>query len=398
MNELKNILIFTKEYHHENISKSGGTGVFYKNLANKLNELGYNVYVFGSSKKPASFLEDGITFHFVKDYFKKHFFWEFLRSLSKKSTFLENFNYKIYLLEKKYLLKELKKFSLSKKINFDIIETHDWDGISLNLNELNIPYAVRYHGSWSVLEKHFGYPSVPKGKLICEKKAAENSKNNITISKYSQTINCEIFNIKNPNLIYNGIDSSLFCPEKEGKIIPKSIFYLGNITEEKGADVALEAFMKIKLDNPESKLHFIGNEGGYKKVLQEKAKNLESDIIFHGRKNTKEIIELLSKAEIIFFPSKGENFSLSLLEAMSLEKAVICSALPSFKEIIKEGENGMIANNATEFSEKAKKIFNEPELRKFLEKNARQTILENFDINKMVKETINYYRMIYEKF
>ena len=197
-----NILIFTKEYNNQKVGICGGTGVFYRNLALELNARNHKVFVFGSSKTAVSFDESAIKHHFVKHYFKKNKIAEFLRSTTGKLKFLQKFQTKFYENENKYLKDSLEKFIQDNKLTIDIIETHDWDGTSLFLEQLKIPYAVRYHGSWTILQKYFGYKNVSSGKIECEKKAAKRSKNNITISQYSEKINQETFHLQNPNLIY----------------------------------------------------------------------------------------------------------------------------------------------------------------------------------------------------
>src|SRR5690606_9568958 len=130
------------------------------------------------------------------------------------------------------------------------------------------------------------------------------------------------------------------------------------------------------------------------KLLQLTGKDASNHIVFLGRKPAREFIGLLEQAEIMFFPSKGENFSLSLLEAMALGKAIIVSAIPSFEEIVNDGENGMIAKDAAEFAEKAQLLFTQPQLRKDIGIKAAETVRENYNIEKMVNETITFYQKI----
>ena len=125
--------------------------------------------------------------------------------------------------------------------------------------------------------------------------------------------------------------------------------------------------------------------------------NIRKHVIFHGIKNSEDLKELIAQAEIVWFPSKGENFSLSLLEVMAMKRAVICSSIESFKEIILDNENGMIAENADEFAEKAILLFKNKELRNQLEENARNTVINRFGIEKQMEETIKFYKKIYEE-
>lgn len=395
--ELNRILIFTKEYHHPKISVTGGTGVFYKNLAHALTERGFQVTIFGSNRTAVDFSENGIRFKFVQEYFKKYPLKEFLRSFSGKVKLLENFHFKIYTSEKRYLEKKLLDFIHSEKVKPQIIETHDWEGISQALLKCGIPYIVRFHGSWKVLGQYFGY-GFAKGKVYCEDQALPISENNIVISQYSEKINKELFNIPTPRLIYNGTNCNLWIRDHSVKEIPYSIFFYGEVKEKKGAYVALGAFLKLQKSYPDCTLHFIGYAGKNEDILKRMAgSENQKNIFFYGRKNHEEARRLLSAATIVFFPSKGENFSLSLLEVMSLGKPVICSAIPSFQEIISEGQTGMIAQNADVFATKASLLFENKVMRDKISAEARTLITDHFSINKMVDKTIAYYKEIYER-
>lgn len=396
---MKTILIVTKEYHHHKISSSGGTGVFYKTLAEKLTNNGLNVIVFGTNKKPISFQENGIQFHFVKDFFKKNKVKEFFRSLTGKFSFTKKVHLNLYIQEKKYIVEELQKLLRNQNTKPDIIETHDWEGVSLFFEQLHIPFVIRCHGSWTVLEREFGYKNVSVGKKYCEKLAFEKSKFNIVISEFSKKINTQYFGIKNPELIYNGIDVDFFKINTSSPIKENSIFFIGNLSKEKGVETALKTFEKVKENIPNASLHFIGNTNDYpKKINQFLSEKNRSSVHFHGQKNRDEIVSLLSQATIVLFPSKGENFSLSLLETMALGKAVICSEIPAFTEIIQHEKNGMIAKNADSFSEFAVQLLKNKQTVFSLGLSARETVVERFSVDKMIAETIKYYQKIDDEF
>lgn len=394
MKELKKVLIITKEYQCSATPKVGGTGVFYKNLCTELIKNNIGVHVFLLSKQPFDIEEDGVKIHSIKDIFKANFVFEFARSLTGKLKFLEKAHFNIYLLEKKIISKKIQNWIKKNNYHFDIAETHDFEGMALSVPK-EIPYIIRCHGSWSVLERYFGYKKVHKGRVLCEKLAFRQSENIITISKYNEKINKNLFGIQNPRLIYNGIDEKFYKALDPIAVIPKSIFYLGNLSYEKGADTIIYSFIKVKKDYPDASLHFIGNPNHYEGLVSQTINdvNVKNSIIFYGNRNSKEIVELLSKADVICFPSKGENFSLSLLEAMSLQKPVICSDIESFKEIIQDSVNGRIANEAN-FHEKIESLFIDTDLRNRISLNARKLIESQFGIEKMITETIKYYEEI----
>ncbi|MDP9961366.1 glycosyltransferase family 4 protein [Chryseobacterium lathyri] len=394
MKEIKNVLIVTREYKSSRTPKMGGTGVFYKNLCTELVKRGISVHVFLISKYIFDIEEDGVKIHSIKDIFKANPLLEFVRSFTGKLKILEQIHFKTYLYEKKGISDQINAWIKKNSLHFDIAETHDFDGLALSIPK-EIPCVIRCHGSWSVLEKYFGYKKVHKGRIFCEKEAFKGQENIITISRYNEKINKTLFGIKDPKLIYNGIDETFYKPAENVEIIPKSVFFLGNVSFEKGAETLINSFIKLKKNHPEASLHFIGNSNHYPTYITENIQDMETrnSIHFYGNKSGTEIVELIGKAEVVCFPSKGENFSLSLLEVMAMQKPIICSAIDSFKEIIEEPINGLIAEEGN-FHEKISLIFEDADLRNRLSVNARKLVELKFSIDKMVDETVHYYQEI----
>lgn len=375
-------------------SNVGGTGVFYKNLCEELVKKNIETSVFLISKKNYETVENGVRIHCIKDVFKNNPILEMMRSITGKLAFFEKIHFKIYNLEKKIIQSKISKWIKINNFEFDVVETHDFDGLAIAIPE-TLPYVIRSHGSWTILMKYFGYKKVHKGRVFSEREAFKNSKNNITISKYNDKINKALFQLDNTRLIYNGIDENFFKPNFIKSIIPQSIFYLGNVSFEKGAETLIKNFLITKNLYPNSTLHFVGNPNDYEDYVHQNIKdtNVSKSIIFHGNSTKEQIVNLLNKADVVCFPSMGENFSLSLLEVMAMQKPVICSNIESFTEIIQDSVNGMIVND-NNFHEKICLLFENSTLKNNIALNARKLIDKEFTIEKLVKETIKFYKEV----
>jgi glycosyltransferase involved in cell wall biosynthesis len=393
-----NILFLTREYKHENLPPCGGTGNFIAAVAKELAKRNHNIYVFGIYKSNIYFEDYGVKVTFGKSLFLKNPLLNLVRSISKKISFLEKLHFYVHELEKKNIAKQLYAFIEKNNLVIDIIEIHDFEGISLYLND-SIPYIIRCHGSYSVLGKFFGY-KVEKGRLHCEREAFKKAKNIISISKYSAKINIELFSIKNFKLIYNGIDTELFKPKPNSAVIPKSIFYFGNTSKEKGADIALKAFIILLKTKPEATLHFLGNETSYKNELLKliNENGIANKVFFYGMQSSKKVIEILSKAHVVIFPSRGETFGLALCEAMALEKPIIVSNIDSFQEIIEHEQNGFIANKIQDYVTYISYFFENEKESNTIGIKARETIIEKFNQDKMLEKSIDYYKEVIEDF
>jgi glycosyltransferase involved in cell wall biosynthesis len=394
------ILLLTREYKHSNLPTCGGTGSFMASLAKDLVKKQHEVYVLGINKSTTVFYDEGVHIHYYKNLFRRNPIVNFFRSLTKKVAFLKPLHFKIHEYEKKDISKIVNDFIKKNQLKIDVIETHDFEGLYLYLDN-SIPIIVRCHGSFSVLEKYFNYKGIEAGKKHCETLAFKNAKNVISISEFSEHINRELFGKTNFKRIYNGINTSVFEINKNQTIIPKSIFYFGTVAIEKGADIAVQILIKMIQFEPKTSLHFLGIENNNHKIELLKIieeYQLEDKVHFYGFQKNENLIQLLSKAEVVIFPSRGETFGLALCETMSLSKPVVTSNIPSFNEIINQGKNGFITNSIDEYCDYITTLFEDKATADTIKLNARKTVIERFSQEKMIDETLKYYSNVIENF
>src|SRR5690606_4704740 len=134
-----------------------------------------------------------------------------------------------------------------------------------------------------------------------------------------------------------------------------------SLRERKGIDIACETFNKVVIDFPNAQFHIMGaNNNDYwnKKVVHVLSEVALAQTRYHGMVPNAEIVPYLQQAHVVLFPSYGENFSVALLEVMALKKLVICSDIPAFAEIIKHGENGLIAHTHSDYYNLITRVFN----------------------------------------
>ncbi len=385
---MKTILIFTQEYLHSKQPPAGGTGSFYKKYTSSLLEKGYKVVIFGNSSIALNEQDGNLRICFLKrNYFKKHFIQELFRSLGKR---LKIAALEAYFLKKevKDLTNKLKEFLKKENIRPDIIETHDWNGISLFLDELSIPYVVRAHGCYKILNKYFGY-NITLGLSLIESEALKKAPHLVCVSKNSQQMYEETFG-KTGTIITNGVD----CSHKpiSSDTIPFSVFFFGTAMLKKGFDTALNVFNRLRERFPEATLHIVGKN--YEIYLRENHLEEIKNVVNYGFLDGDELKEVLQKASVFIFPSRGETFGLALCEAMALGKAVVAADIPSFRDIITHKEDGFIARNEDEYYEYIAALFEDASLNKSISEKAQQTIEHQYNFEKTVKNSLAYYQKI----
>jgi len=190
------------------------------------------------------------------------------------------------------------------------------------------------------------------------------------------------------DVIYNGIDLSRFhfkIPDfDKEKIILGSV---GRLTEQKGHRYLIDAFEKIIEKFPQAELWIVG-EGELKEKLQtqiEKLKLAEHVKLLGTRRD---IPEILTQFDVFVMPSLWEGLGITVIEAMVTGLPVIASGVDGLRELIEDGETGILveSKNAESLAEAIMKLLEDQSLAISLGKNAKQEIVENFDMTKMVKK------------
>lgn len=144
-------------------------------------------------------------------------------------------------------------------------------------------------------------------------------------------------------VIHNMIGREFAASRNSNVILGKMQFVAtGSLIYGKGFDLLIAAFAKLMLPMNEWELCIIGN-GKEKNSLQKQihSAKLEGNIRLVGRKNKVEIANILSQSNIFVLPSRGENFSVAVLEALACGLPVIASICGGIRECI-EDFNGLL--------------------------------------------------------
>lgn len=174
-------------------------------------------------------------------------------------------------------------------------------------------------------------------------------------------INCKVI----PNPVRNILNENI----KREKII----ISVGRLIPVKGHAYLIEAFAKCR-NKDNWKLIILG-EGALKNDLIKKAKELgvENQVEFMGA--TTKVDYWLCKASIFAFTSLSEGFPNALAEGMSASLPCVsfnCKTGP--EDLIKDSFNGYLVRvgDIENFSLKLEKLIQEPALRNYLGKNAKE--------------------------
>lgn len=183
----------------------------------------------------------------------------------------------------------------------------------------------------------------------------------------------------------------------------KVVLFVGPLEERKGAVILAKAANKVLAETKDVVFifaaygkngldpHHIDNRKRFLEMISRNSSNI------HLVEGMFDIPSLMASADIFVLPPVTSHGilaqPLTLLEAMSLEKPVIASAIDGVEEIIKEGSNGLLFKNKDSdgLADKICSLLADDSLRLQLAKKARKDIFENYDVNDSSKHLIRLY-------
>jgi len=192
-------------------------------------------------------------------------------------------------------------------------------------------------------------------------------------------VNIEIFD-------RNRINKSNYEIKRELNLPMNSFIltFVGRLTYEKGIEELIKAFLELSKIYNNIYLLIVGKSliGDKKifpmsKLLQ--ILEINENIIYLGyRENIPEILKI---TDIFLLPSHREGVPKSLLEAMAMENAIITTNISGIRQIIKDKENGLLIEpkDVNALIEAIKTLIEDSNLREKIKRNARTTILNNYD-------------------
>ena len=213
-------------------------------------------------------------------------------------------------------------------------------------------------------------------------------------------------------LIQSPVNTNFYDPSYD---FPLEGFIKRNIEEKKiiigtVANVSpvkdFKLFLKIaqKLSLHSSKLTFIvvGSVHNSQKKYYE---NLLDDINKLGMKNffflgtRLDVRPFLKVMDIYVCSSKNESSPLSLLEAMSMQKAIVSTNVGDVSKFITNGDNGFFVKNGDDssFVNYIKNLIDNEILRYNLGKSAREVVKQKFDLKICTDNHLDMYQKIFDQ-
>lgn len=192
--------------------------------------------------------------------------------------------------------------------------------------------------------------------------------------------------------------SELPVPQADERYITS----IGRPSFQKNPLFMVEVAHGIHLKHPDIKFYLLG-VGFYSPMLDD----MKALIHQYGMDDTFYLLPWLSHEETLryvngsmlyFMTSLYEGLPISVIEAMSLGKAVVASNVLGNKDCVKDGYNGyLLPLEEKVFVEKMNELIEDDEKRKQMEKNSRAYFESDFLIDNRIKALESIYAEIYNR-
>jgi glycosyltransferase involved in cell wall biosynthesis len=301
-------------------------------------------------------------------------------------------------------------------MNYDVVVAHDWlsvmGGVTVK-KESKLPLAFHVHSTEHGRTLGNGSSVVSNIEL----RGANMADMIVTVS---YAMKDELIQLGFPKdkiqVSYNGVDPKKYNPanippEKIRKVRESygikdddlMILFLGRLVGVKGVDKLIMSMPHVLSKYPKAKLVIVG-VGDLQEYLTNLTRTMRLDDYVRFNFNfipEEERILQYAACDIAVFPSHYEPFGIVALEAMAMEKPVIVGAagVSGMREIVvccSEEQCGyhIDPNNPSDIAWGIMSALESPEKRRWLGKNGRKRVLQEFTWSRIAEKTLELYEQM----
>ena len=210
-----------------------------------------------------------------------------------------------------------------------------------------------------------------------------------------------------------GVDTNLFSRSEKVDIIRKKyeidgnvLLFVGRLIRVKGVYYLIKALPEVLKQHPKTKLLIVGS-GPEKRRLMQLSAELEiiNKVVFIDEVLQEDLIPLYSIANILVLPSiidvtgETEGLGVVLLEAMACRVPVIGSDVGGIRDIIIDGETGLLSEqkNSDSLAEKIIQLLSDEQLRKKVIENGFKLVKDKYTWEVISNRFLNIYMEVVKK-
>ena len=202
--------------------------------------------------------------------------------------------------------------------------------------------------------------------------------------------------IQHALIIHGGTDVQRFSSmsERDHRSGHLKLLYAGQLVRHKGVHTTIEAMARLvkKRSINQITLTIVGSgHPDYEAFLRElvEREHLHDVVTFHKPVSKDKMPAVLEQFDVLIFPSIYEEpLARMTQEAMAAGLVVVGTTTGGTKEILREGETGLTfaPEDAGGLTQQISRLLDDPRLCRRLAQAGRKSVLENFTLDRMVKE------------
>ncbi len=196
-------------------------------------------------------------------------------------------------------------------------------------------------------------------------------------------------------VVYNGVDlERLVIGPRPPEYRPDTfnLIAIGRLEHVKGFDLAIQAVAAMPAETPVH-LYVLG-AGPEQPRLEALASKTGGRVTLLGFR--RDPFAWLANADAMLMPSRHEGLPFVLLEAWALRTPVIASAVGGLKEVIRDGETGLLVpgGDVAALAQAVSRIAGDPELRERMRDAAHADVNDRFDARAMAAGYLEQYEAL----
>ncbi|EAZ82462.1 glycosyltransferase [Algoriphagus machipongonensis] len=316
----------------------------------------------------------------------------------------------------------------AKEKGIDIIHAHlPWAGILARFvgKKLNIPIVYTEHNTWERYNKlsYWGNRMTFKQQDIAiavSNEVALSMQLNSMVDPYRRGGRMKI------KVIQNGVNTDVFRRQlidpslieepsptppfqrgagginlKNQLQIPLSSIIIGIVAvfrDQKRLWIWIELALKILEKCPNTHFLLVG-DGEWRERLEKQIKDSGKENHFHLVGVQTQVIPYLSIMEIYLSTSEFEGLPIAMLEAMSCEVPVVATRAGGIGEVVQHGVQGYLSEieEYEELVDYCIQLIQKPELHQMMSLAARERVVKQFSMTRMVEELEGVYESVIGK-
>jgi glycosyltransferase involved in cell wall biosynthesis len=176
---------------------------------------------------------------------------------------------------------------------------------------------------------------------------------------------------------------------------PPKVFFAGSLTHQKGLDILLRAVEMVCYSGNLLHLDIWGDgQKEYVQFLKDLCTALNISDFVHFKGYGENLRSILPNYCVAVVPSRGESFSLVVLEAMAAGVPVIASRCGGPEEFVEDGRTGWLVEreDAINLSATLMKVLTNPERASIIAEKARQMVSKRFRLESQLSSIISIIR------